>query len=75
MTGARCSVLFAIPMLDKGGPDRVFYELLRREGVTVLNQTPSSFRQLAKVEDGAGVARDLALRYVSKAWSATRCSS
>ena len=24
-----CSVLFAIPALDKGGPDRVFYELLR----------------------------------------------
>lgn len=28
--GPSISVLFAIPALDKGGPDRVFYEILRR---------------------------------------------
>ncbi|NKR72651.1 amino acid adenylation domain-containing protein [Rhodococcus hoagii] len=40
-------------------PDR-FVELLRRESVTVLNQTPASFYQL--VDHAAGV--ELALRYV-----------
>ncbi|WP_260477996.1 non-ribosomal peptide synthetase [Nonomuraea sp. WAC 01424] len=35
-------------------------DLLERERVTVLNQTPSAFYQLAAADDG----RDLALRYV-----------
>jgi amino acid adenylation domain-containing protein len=41
-----------------------FYEVLAQEGVTVLNQTPSAFRQLMQVEDEAQARRALALRYV-----------
>ena len=42
-----------------------FYALLAREGVTVLNQTPSAFRQLIAAEERAGgPSPDLALRYV-----------
>ncbi|HLO02129.1 MAG TPA: amino acid adenylation domain-containing protein [Symbiobacteriaceae bacterium] len=47
-----------------------FYQLLRQEGVTVLNQTPSAFRQLIAAEEATlaegkalGLA-PLALRYV-----------
>ncbi|MFP3941449.1 MAG: amino acid adenylation domain-containing protein, partial [Thermoanaerobaculia bacterium] len=40
-----------------------FYELLATEGVTVLNQTPSAFRQLVAVEEEEG-PRDLELRWV-----------
>jgi amino acid adenylation domain-containing protein len=38
-----------------------FRDLLRSEGVTVLNQTPSAFRQLMHVQENAG---ELALRLV-----------
>ena len=46
-----------------------FYELLRREGVTVLNQTPSAFRQLLWAEEGLLAGRkeigpELSLRWV-----------
>jgi amino acid adenylation domain-containing protein len=45
-----------------------FYRLLCREGVTVLNQTPSAFGQLVRVEEEDGVALHglpgLALRWV-----------
>ncbi|HET8826740.1 MAG TPA: amino acid adenylation domain-containing protein [Terriglobales bacterium] len=41
-----------------------FYRLLVAENVTVLNQTPSSFRQLMYAEEVLGTSRDLALRYV-----------
>ncbi len=43
-----------------------FYQLLRREGVTVLNQTPSAFRQLSVVDAAASEAEraELALRFV-----------
>ena len=42
-----------------------FLALLAREQVTVLNQTPSAFRQLIAAEERAGLsARALALRYV-----------
>lgn len=40
-----------------------FYELLANEQVTVLNQTPSAFRQLIQAEESAG-QKELALRYV-----------
>lgn len=40
-----------------------FYDLLQREGVTVLNQTPSAFRQLIRV-DGERDQRIDSLRYV-----------
>ena len=42
-------------------PER-FYALVADEGVTVLNQTPSAFRQLLAIEEAQ--ARPLALRYV-----------
>ncbi len=41
-----------------------FYELLCREQVTVLNQTPSAFQQLIQVEDALGISLQLALRLV-----------
>jgi amino acid adenylation domain-containing protein len=40
-----------------------FYRLLEREGVTVLNQTPSAFKQLIAAEERIGVG-NLSLRYV-----------
>jgi non-ribosomal peptide synthetase component F/acyl carrier protein len=42
-----------------------FYELLVAEEVSVLNQTPSAFRQLMQVDERAG-ERDLKLRYVER---------
>jgi len=41
-----------------------FLALLEAEGVTVLNQTPSAFYQLARADEEEGAARALALRYV-----------
>ncbi|WP_280400244.1 non-ribosomal peptide synthase/polyketide synthase, partial [Nocardia carnea] len=41
-----------------------FLELLRAERVTVLNQTPSAFYQLAEADRTAADDRPLALRYV-----------
>jgi amino acid adenylation domain-containing protein len=41
-----------------------FYRMLCDEGVTVLNQTPSAFRQLIRAEEAAGIRADLKLRYV-----------
>jgi amino acid adenylation domain-containing protein len=43
---------------------RDFYRLLQMEGVTVLNQTPSAFRQLIRAEEAAVEPGNLALRYV-----------
>ena len=42
----------------------VFYDLLVTERVTVLNQTPSAFRQLIRAEESAGASKDLTLRLV-----------
>jgi amino acid adenylation domain-containing protein len=44
--------LVVVPF-DVSRSPAAFYELLRREGVTVLNQTPSAFRQLAQTEANA----------------------
>ncbi|HEX4959375.1 MAG TPA: non-ribosomal peptide synthase/polyketide synthase, partial [Thermoanaerobaculia bacterium] len=57
--------LVIVPYWVSRSPE-AFYELLRSEKVTVLNQTPSAFRQLLWAEEAVqgGSAPDLALRYV-----------
>ncbi|MDZ8261482.1 non-ribosomal peptide synthetase [Nostoc sp. ChiQUE01b] len=41
-----------------------FYKLLQTQQVTVLNQTPSAFRQLIQVEESLGNSNNLSLRKV-----------
>ncbi len=55
--------LVVVSYLVSRSPE-VFYELLADEQVTVLNQTPSAFRQLIRAEAAAPHPRELALRYV-----------
>jgi amino acid adenylation domain-containing protein/non-ribosomal peptide synthase protein (TIGR01720 family) len=43
---------------------QAFYMLLASEGVTVLNQTPSAFRQLIQAETSVVGTTDLHLRYI-----------
>ncbi|HET6345386.1 MAG TPA: AMP-binding protein, partial [Myxococcota bacterium] len=54
--------LVVVPYLVSRSPGS-FYELLCAQGVTVLNQTPSAFRQLAPVL-GAEAERGLRVRWV-----------
>ncbi|HLM66012.1 MAG TPA: amino acid adenylation domain-containing protein, partial [Longimicrobium sp.] len=56
--GAR---LVVVPYLTSRDPD-AFHALVQREGVTVLNQTPSAFRQFMRTDEERGGA--LALRNV-----------
>ena len=51
-----------VPYLVSRSPEE-FYKLIADEGVTVLNQTPSSFHQLMQAEETVGMQK-LALRYV-----------
>ncbi len=55
--------LVVVPYWVARAPE-AFYKLLCEESVTVLNQTPSAFRQLMRTEEEAGVNPALALRYV-----------
>lgn len=55
--------LVIVPYLVTRSPE-AFYELLSREGVTVLNQTPSAFRQLMQAEKTRPDPLPLKLRFV-----------
>ncbi len=53
-----------IPDHETTRSPRDFLHLLASEQVTVLNQTPSAFRQLIEADGAAETSSDLALRYV-----------
>ena len=55
--------LVVVPYLVTRSPES-FYQLLCQEKVTILNQTPSAFRQLIQVEQSKATIGDLNLRLV-----------
>ena len=66
--------LVIVPYLTTRSPSD-FYELLAREKITVLNQTPSAFRQLIWAESKAPTPLQLTLRYVICAGEALELQS
>jgi amino acid adenylation domain-containing protein len=66
--------LVVVPYLVSRSPSD-FYELLAREKVTVLNQTPSAFRQLIWAESKSEIRRELDLRFVICAGEALELQS
>ncbi len=55
--------LVVVPYITSRSPEE-FYRLLSQEGVTVLNQTPSAFRQLIQIDQTLANETPLKLRYV-----------
>ncbi|MDB6131200.1 MAG: amino acid adenylation domain protein, partial [Verrucomicrobiales bacterium] len=54
--------LVVVPFLESRTPED-FYRIVKKERVTVLNQTPSAFRQLSQVDEQFN-EKQLALRWV-----------
>ena len=55
--------LVVVPYWISRSP-KAFYDLLYKQKVTVLNQTPSAFRQLIKAEETLDSTKDISLRLV-----------